>query len=176
MKLSQTRDCAYSEAECVSATWVAVNWEWEVFNASVLLHAAQKWRAFNIINLFQAAFPILLNMTIHSEYRDYQVQQWMFTKEEQRGTQELQIFFFFFAVIMFFSDRKVVFFFLISILKHHLLEIQSTDKFSVSEFRLDHFTSECFLKIHDFFFSRSSDFIFFFLYINMKIVQTLTIT
>lgn len=47
MKLSQTRDCAYSEADCFPGTYIAVNWEREVCNVSILLCGAYKGQVFN---------------------------------------------------------------------------------------------------------------------------------
>lgn len=68
MKLSKTRDCAFSEADCFSGTYIAVNWEWEVCNVSILLCGAYKGKVFNMINLFQPVFPILLNITEYPQW------------------------------------------------------------------------------------------------------------
>lgn len=68
MKLSQRRGCAYSEADCFSGTYRAVNWEWEACNASILLLGVYKGQVFNIINLLQALFPILLNMAEYTQW------------------------------------------------------------------------------------------------------------
>lgn len=122
MKASQTRDCAHSEADCFSGTYIAVNQEWEVCNASVLLHGAYRGQVFNIISLLQAVFPILLNMTEYPQW--IQRLPTVVVDVHQRGTeyQAPKNYRYFSESLCFFREKSPF----ISILESHLLEIHNT--------------------------------------------------